>query len=540
MARANADSYLGNPRVKRDGAQQQFTKKQLQEYKKCMESAAYFARNYVKVIHLDKGLVKFDLYPYQEKMFEHFEDNRFNIVLACRQSGKSISSCAYLLWFALFRPEQNIAILANKAATAKEMLARITLMLENIPFFLQPGCKELNKSSVAFSNNSRIFASATSGSSIRGQSVNLLYLDEFAFVQDATTFYTSTYPVVTSGASTKVIITSTANGIGNQFHKIWEGALQQTNEYKPFTVNWWDVPGRDEKWKKQTIGNTSELQFQQEFENSFLGHGSTLINGDTLLKLRAEVPVYTQGPIKVYEKPEKDHNYILTVDVCQGRGQDYSTFSIIDVTEKPFKQVCTFRDNNISPLLFPDHIYKYAKIYNDALVIVEKNDAGQLVTNALYYDIEYENVFVESMTKSNGVGVTMNKKVKRIGCSNLKDLIEQGKLIVKDTDTIIELSTFEARGTSYEASDGNHDDTVMCLVIFSWYLSTPMFSNSFDIEIRDLVYREQMQVIESELVPFGIIDDGIDDNTFVADGDLWKVDTGDSKWLFGDEIDFTL
>ena len=275
MTTQNKDSYLGNPNVKRDGVAEEWDAYKIKEYKKCMNDPVYFCSKYVKVVHLDKGLVNFKLYPYQEKMFEHFRSNRFSIVLACRQSGKSISSVGYLLWFALFNPEKTIAILANKGATAREMLARVTLMLENLPFFLQPGCKALNKGSLEFSNNSRIIASATSGSSIRGMSVNLLFLDEFAFVENATEFYTSTYPVISSGKDTKVIITSTANGIGNQFEKIWTGAVQGTNEYKAFRVDWWDVPGRDEKWKQQTIANTSQLQFDQEFGNTFFGTGDT-------------------------------------------------------------------------------------------------------------------------------------------------------------------------------------------------------------------------------------------------------------------------
>ena len=281
------DTYLGNVQIKRDGVVSPFTAHEVEEYKKCMSDPSYFARTYCKVIHLDKGLVPFELYPYQEQMFEHFDDNRFSIILACRQSGKSISSVAYLLWYAVFKPEQTIAILANKGATAQEMLGRVTLMLENLPFFLQPGCKALNKRSIEFSNNSRIVSAATSGSSIRGMSVNLLYLDEFAFVEDAATFYTSTYPVIASGKNTKVIITSTANGIGNMYHRLWEGAVQGVNEYRPFRVDWWDVPGRDEAWKEQTISNTSKLQFDQEFGNTFFGTCVTLIDGSTLMELRA-------------------------------------------------------------------------------------------------------------------------------------------------------------------------------------------------------------------------------------------------------------
>jgi hypothetical protein len=523
----NATGYLGNPNVKRDGVIQNWTQDQLNEYAKCMRDPSYFARNHLKVIHLDKGLVPFDLYPYQEKMFDHFNDNRFSIVLACRQSGKSISSVGYLLWYALFHPEKTIAILANKGSTAREMLSRITLMLENLPFFLQPGCKALNKGSIEFSNNSRIIAAATSGSSIRGMSVNLLFLDEFAFVENASEFYTSTYPVVSSGKSSRVIITSTANGIGNVYHKLWEGAVQSTNEFKPFRVDWWDVPGRDEEWKRQTISNTSELQFQQEFGNTFHGTGNTLISADILLNLKASSPIYTQNNVSVYNRPEEGHSYLMFVDVAKGRGMDYSTFNVIDVTQRPFKQVAVYRNNTISPLLFPDIIYKYAKTYNEAYVVIESNDQGSLVCNGLYYDLEYENVFVESMVKANAIGVTMNKKVKRIGCSTIKDLVEEHKLTIVDTQTIIEMSTFIAKGSSYEASDGNHDDLMMNLVLFGWYTTTPFFAESTDIDIKNLMYAEQVRQMEDDLPPVGIIDDGREPEYEVQGGDVWTSHTTD-------------
>ena len=522
------DSYLGNPNVKRDGVEHNFTEKELQEYIKCMNDPAYFARTYLKVVHLDKGLVNFDLYPYQEKMFDHFNENRFSIVLACRQSGKSISSVGYILWYAIFKPEQTIAVLANKGATAREMLSRVTLMLENLPFFLQPGCKALNKGSIEFSNNSRIVAAATSGSSIRGMSVNLLFLDEFAFVENAAEFYTSTYPVVSSGTTSRVIITSTANGLGNIYHKLWEGAVQGTNEYKPFRVDWWDVPGRDEEWKRQTVSNTSELQFDQEFGNNFLGTGNTLISGEVLLGLKATEPLVRQESIRTYERPQEGHDYIMTVDVAKGRGQDYSTFNVIDITQRPFKQVCVYQDNMISPLLFPDIIHKYAKTYNEAYVIIESNDQGAVVCNGLYYDWEYENMFVESSLKANALGATMTKKVKRIGCSNIKDLVEQKKLDIVDGETIIEMSTFVAKGTSYEASDNNHDDLMMNLVMFGWFAATDMFMNLTDINFKQMLYADRMQAIEDDMVPFGIIDDGYESQTEVdSTGQVWEeYDTG--------------
>ena len=512
MTTQTKESYLGNPQVKRDGVAEQWTEEKVKEYRKCMGDPAYFCRTYVKVVHLDRGLVNFNLYPYQEEMFKHFEDNRFSIVLACRQSGKSISSVGYLLWYALFHPEKTIAVLANKGATAREMLARVTLMLENLPFFLQPGCKALNKGSIEFSNNSRIIAAATSGSSIRGMSVNLLFLDEFAFVDNATEFYTSTYPVVSSGKDTKVIITSTANGIGNQFEKIWTGAVQGTNEYKPFRVDWWDVPGRDEKWKEETISNTSQLQFDQEFGNTFFGTGDTLINAETLMSLRA-IPYkeqYEGGNILIYNQPIREHEYVMTVDVSKGRGQDYSTFNVIDISERPFKQVAVYRNNTISPLLFPNIIYKYATLYNEAWVVVESNDQGTVVCNGLYYDLEYENLHTTSATKANALGIEMNRKVKRLGCSAIKDIIETGKLDIYDEQTILEISTFIGKGQSYEASDGNHDDLMMNLVMFGYFVSTQFFADMTDINLKQMMFEDRMQAIQDDIVPFGFIDDGSD------------------------------
>ena len=526
------ESYLGNPNVKRDGVLQKWTPDLLKEYKKCMINPIHFAEEYVKVIALDSGLVPFHLYPYQKQMFKHFEENRFNVVLACRQSGKSISACAYLLWYALFNPEKTIAILANKGATAREMLSRITLMLENIPFFLQPGSKALNKGSLEFSNNSRIIAAATSGSSIRGMSVNLVYLDEFAFVERAAEFYTSTYPVVSAGKDTKVIITSTANGIGNQFHKIWEGAVQNVNEFQSFRVDWWDVPGRDEDWKKQTISNTSQLQFDQEFGNTFFGTGDTLINAETLMGFRAcrYKKLLEGGHLKIYEEPNKKKDYIMTVDVSKGRGQDYSTFNLIDISVRPFRQVAVYRNNTISPILFPNIIYKYAKVYNDAYVVIESNDQGSVVCNGLYHDLEYENVHVESSVKANAIGIEITRKSKRLGCSAIKDILENNKLKIVDEQTILEISTFEARGQSYEASDGNHDDLMMNLVMFGYFVSTQYFADMTDINLKDMLFKQKMKEIEDDVVPFGFIDDGTEAiNAIEREQDPWAIREEDTQ-----------
>ena len=520
----NEFGYLGNPNVKRDGVETSFTKEEILEYKKCLEDPSYFARKYVKIISLDEGLVPFNLYEYQEKMFKHFNDNRFSIVLACRQSGKSISSVVYLLWYACFHPEKTIAILANKGAIAREMLARITLALENLPYFLQPGCKALNKGSIEFSNNSKIVANATSASSIRGLSVNLLFLDEFAFVDNDAQFYTSTYPVVTAGKDTQIIICSTANGIGNVYHKLWEGAVQNTNEFKPFRVDWWDVPGRDDSWKETTISNTSKLQFEQEFGNTFHGRGNTLISADALLSQQSKEPEFVNEKTLIYKNPEEGHEYIMTVDVSKGRNQDYSTFTIIDVSTKPFEQVAVFRDNNISPMILPDIIYKYAKTYNDAYVVVESNDQGAVVCNGLYYDLEYENVFVESSIKANAIGVTMTRRVKRIGCSGIKDLIEQNKLTIHDAQTIVEMSTFVSRGSSFQAIAPNHDDLMMNLVLFAWFTTTDVFQSLTNIDMKNMLYHERLKEIQDDMLPFGFTtDENVNANKYIKDedGNIW-------------------
>jgi hypothetical protein len=478
---------------------------ELIEFDKCKNDPSYFAEKYCKVTHVDYGLVDFNLYPYQKNMMNHFNKHRFNIVLACRQSGKSISSVVYILWYAIFHSDKLVAVLANKGSTAREMLMRITLAFENLPFFLQPGAKALNKGSIEFSNGSRIEAHSTSSSSIRGKTVALLYLDEFAFVERDKQFYTSTYPVITSGKQTKVIITSTANGIGNQFYKIWEGAMQKTNAYNPFRVDWWDVPGRDEKWKEETISNTSAEQFEQEFGNSFLGASSTLIDGQALLSMRAQNPIVDHANTKIYAEPAEDRAYIMTVDVAKGRGQDFSTFSIFDVTTKPYKQVATFRDSLISPLIFPDIIYRMARKYNDSYIIVESNDAGQLVFKSIYYDYEYPHMFMGVVKNGRSMGLEMNKKTKRIGCSHLKDLIESRTLEIIDLETISELSLFEAHGDSWAARQGSHDDMVMGLVSFAWFASTPQFNDITQDSLKSIMGAERERLIDGSVPHFGVI-----------------------------------
>lgn len=506
-----AFGYLGNPQIKRDNVEMSYTEEQFKEYIRCSKDPIYFIENYVKVIHPDKGLVPMVLYDYQKEMVRNYHTNRFNITLASRQSGKTTALVGWFLWRANFHGDLTIGILANKGAIAREILARITTGIENLPFYLQNGCRTVNKGSLLFANNSRILAASTSSSSIRGFSCTDLYIDEFAFVNRAEEFYTSTYPVITAGQETRVIITSTANGMNNMFYKLYQGAVNHSNNFVATRVDWWQVPGRDEKWKEDTIANTSERQFAQEFGNDFFGSSKTLIDGKVLMGLLPEKPktiTYNEA-FRVYEEPQPERNYALCLDPSKGRGQDYSAFCVIDYTNvKEMRQVATFYDNKYSPLLLPDLVHKTAKAYNNATVFVETNEGyGLLIAKELQYELEYDNTFNESAIKQSGLGLTMSKKVKRLGCSHLKDLIEQGNLHIVDENTITEITNFVEDGNSYAASEGNHDDLVMCLVIFAWAISTDVLQED---HIKGWLF-ENDQAIEEDIPFAGFFDPNEED-----------------------------
>lgn len=536
------DFYLGNSSVRRSGSQPtQWTIELATEYERCKNDVTYFCSKYVKIINLDRGLINFEPYSYQDQMWKQFLEDRFNIVLACRQSGKTQAVVGFLLHYAIFNANQFIAIVAHEAGQAREILARITLALENLPFFLQPGCKALNKGSIQFDHNTKIYAYASNSGSLRGKSVNLLYIDEFAFVTDASKFMEATYPIITSGKTSRVIITSTANGVGNEFHRIWLGSVQKSNTYKHFRVDWWDVPGRDEAWKAETIANTSKEQFEQEFGNEFKGVGNTLIAPEILLSFVSDTPIWTgDGGVRVYEQPVKGRIYVMTVDVCKGRGKDFSTFTIFDVTEMPYRQCAVYANSLISPMYFPDLLFKWAKLYNECMAVIESNDEGASVARGLHYTLEYENVFVESFIKASGIGVFVDKKVKRIGCSRIKDVIETKKMWIRDSDTILELTNFGRKGESYEALNADvHDDLVQNLWLFGWFVGTEMFSELVgDIDLKHKMFEERIRQIE-ESVPFvgvfssvsydaqsdlrsrGYLPPGFDDDQIVDIEDMW-------------------
>ena len=535
------EQYLGNPNLKKGHTPSRFSKKQIQEVLKCMDDPKYFISNYLKIVTIDKGLVPFEMYPFQEKMVDTFHDNRFTICKLPRQSGKSTIIVSYLLHYVLFNDNVNVAILANKSSTARDLLGRLQLAYEHLPKWMQQGVLNWNKGSIELENGSKIVAASTSSSAVRGSTFNIIFLDEFAYVPNniAEEFFSSVYPTISSGQSSKVMIVSTPHGM-NMFYKMWMDAVNKKNDYVPTEVHWSEVPGRDEEWKEQTIRNTSIEQFQTEFECEFLGSVDTLINPTKIKAMAVVDPRRSPMGLDVYEMPKNNHIYTCTVDVSRGLSNDYSAFCIIDVTQAPYKVVAKYRNNDIKPIVFPSIIQKVATHYNKAFVLIEINDLGQQVADAMQFELEYDNMMMVTQRgrsgqvlgggfsgRCNQLGLRMTKGTKKIGTSNMKSLIEGNKLIINDFDIIAELSTFISRGKSFEAEQGATDDLVMCLVIFSWLANQRYFKELTNVDVRGQMFTDQQNAIEADMAPFGFIDNGLDDpegqdGYFVDAGEVWR------------------
>ena len=531
-----SDVYLGNPLLKKANTPIEFTPEQVEEFIKCKQDPVYFTKKYVKIVTLDAGLQPFLPYNFQEKLINNFHGNRFNICKMPRQTGKSTTVVSFLLHYAVFNASVNIGILANKAATARELLGRLQTAYENLPKWMQQGIIAWNRGSLELENGSKILASSTSASAVRGMSFNILFLDEFAFVPNhiADSFFASVYPTITSGKNTKVIIVSTPHGM-NHFYRMWHDAEKGKNEYIPTDVHWSEVPGRDSAWKEQTIANTSEQQFKVEFECEFLGSVDTLIAPSKLRSMVYASPVKQNAGLDIHEPPKENHDYIMTVDVARGVGADYSAFVCVDITEFPHRIVAKYRNNDIKPMLFPNIIYEVAKNYNSAFILCEVNDIGDQVASILQYDLEYQNLLMCSMRgragqvvgqgfsgKKTQLGVKMSKTVKKVGSLNLKTMIEEDKLLFNDYEIISELTTFISKHNSFEAEEGCNDDLAMCLVIYAWLVAQDYFKELTDQDVRKRLYEEQKNQIEQDMAPFGFMDDGMGDDSFTDDdGDRW-------------------
>ena len=543
-----AEHYLGNPNLKAKGVNVDFTTEQVGEYLKCQQDPIYFIKKYVKIIHLDRGLINFELYDFQENIVNTIHENRFVICKLPRQSGKSTTTIAYLLHYVLFNPEVSVAILANKQATARELLHRLQLAYEHLPKWLQQGVEQWNKGSIELENGSRILASATSSSAIRGSSFNLIFLDEFAFVphEVADEFFSSVYPTITSGKTTKVLMVSTPHGM-NLFYKFWTDAVNGRSSYVPIEIHWSQVPGRDEKWKEETIANTSEQQFRTEFECDFVGSVNTLIESKKLKELTYKEYVFRNDEgFDVLVEPEEDHTYVMCVDVSRGQGLDYHAFTVVDITAMPYQIVAKFRNNVMSPLVYPNAIYAAAMQYNKAHILVELNDIGGQVADVLHHELEYDHLLVTTVRGRKGqtldggfgsgqsqYGIRTTEAVKRVGCSLLKSMIEEDKLIVEDFDIIKEFVSFISKKKSYQAETGHHDDLVMTLVLFGWLTTQTYFKELTNLDIRKDLYEDKMKQIEDDMTPFGFIEDGLSsqETTYIdSSGQRWDVDT-ESGWI---------
>jgi len=544
------EHYLGNPLLKKSNVPVEWTKEQILEYQKCMEDPLHFIQSYIRIVSLDEGLVPFTMFPFQKDMVGTIHSNRFTICRMPRQSGKSTTMVSYILHYVLFNPSMNVAILANKASTARDILGRLQLAYENLPKWLQQGVMSWNKGSLELENGSKIVASSTSSSAVRGGSFNMIFLDEFAFVPTnvASDFFSSVYPTISSGKSTKVIIVSTPNGM-NLFYKLWTDAENKRNSYNIIDVHWSEVPGRDDKWREETIANTSEEQFQREFECEFLGSSNTLIHPSKIKTMAFQNPIESNAGLDMYERPKPQNTYVMIADVSRGTNNDYSAFIVFDVSTVPYRICAKYRDNEIKPMLFPNIIHDVAKAYNQAYVMVEVNDIGEQVASALQFDLEYENLIMASMRGRAGqvvgggfsggkaqLGVRTTKAVKKMGCSNIKQIIETDKLIINDYNLINEWSTFILKGQSYEAEEGHCDDLAMCCVLFGWLVQQTYFKELTDDDIRARMYAEQQGQLEQDMAPFGFMDNGIDDphgETVIDEyGQRWSpvVRSYDTSW----------
>ena len=529
-------SYHGNPNLKPVGYKHEWTSAQVAEYKKCMDDPIHFIENYCQIVTLDKGLQPFKLYDCQKLKVEFILNNRRCILMEGRQQGKTVTAAACILYYTIFQDSKTVAIMANKSNAAREVLARYQIMYENLPIWMQQGVKTWNKGDVDLENGSRVFTAATTASGIRGKSVNWLYIDEAAIIPNnvAEQFFTSVYPTISAGETTKILLTSTPLGY-NHFWKFWNDSVEKRNGFENMFIHYSEIPGRDEEWADQQLQLLGELKFNQEVLCEFLGSSNTLINGKTLGSLSATTTIYEKDGLDIYEEPKKDKYYVLTADVARGIGGDYSAFVVVDVTEMPYRVVAKYRHNKMSPLLYPNIITKVAEDYNSAFVLVESNDIGQQVLDIMHQENEYENLFTTvtengrqyitpGFGKSARLGVTTSKAVKRQGCFSFKSLLEAKKLLLFDADIIQELSTFIEKGGTYQADEGYHDDLVMCLVLFGWVTTNTFFTDLTNVNVREGIYNSEMRAIDNDLTPFGYIDDGQEQAIEVMGGDVWLFD----------------
>lgn len=512
----SSTAYQGNINLKRKNIVEEYTEEQIREIIRCKSDPLYFIKNYIYIINLDEGLVKFGLYEYQERFVKMLHNEKRIIARLGRQSGKTTTFAAYMCHYIIFNENKTAAILGNKDKTAREILHRVKIMFENLPMWLKPGVLEWNKSSVEFENGSRIVTAATSSSAIRGMSINFLALDEFAFIQPGVfeDFIQSVYPTISSSKDAKVLMVSTPWGL-NHFYKFWKEAEDGKNGYAHFSITWDEVPGRDAAWRDKMISEIGLERFRQEFEAEFLGSSNTLIDVSKLRNMVYEDPISLQmfNKFLIYDNPDKTHQYVMICDVAEGVGGDFSTIQVVDVTEIPWRQVATYSDNLVKTNLFASVINNIGKAYNNALCIVENNSIGESVLNALNFDHEYENLLFHNKK----FGIRMTKGSKQNGCGHLKTFIETDKLIIRDLPTIEQLSYFERqKNGSFSAIKSKHDDLITPLILFAVFMCNEHLVDAWigREDILNTIYSKAMEEIEENLLPVGFFPSSMDREDF--------------------------
>lgn len=494
--------YNGKPTLRGEGESYEFTQERLEEYFRCAEDILYFASEYFYIVSIDKGKHKIQLFEYQKKALKIFTSTEYDgkpnvIVLMPRQMGKTTMSTVFLLHFMLFNKDKTIAILANKETAAIEVLRRIKEAYQMLPLWMQQGVRKWNEKSLELENGMRLIAATTSSDSISGETVSLLYLDEFAKVKPhvAEEFITATLPVVSSGKTSKVIIVSTPLGM-NHFHSYWVNANrtdQFANNFYPVKVNWWDHPERDDEWKTKVLMsmNNDMNKFNQEYGCRFLGSSSTLIDPDVLERTVPDMPIDNKwsGALKIYEHPQPNAFYVLGIDTGKGTGRDYSVCQVLKIEhEKSIKQVAVYRNDTISPHDYAQVCIGISRYYNNAQMMVENNGIGESLCSTMWYEYECEDII---NLDSKGLGVNSNVKTKLQANLLLKRYVDEQYLKIVDKDTLEELSKYvEVRPNVFQGeTKGTHDDCVTSLLWGLYFISTDYFdANNVDVKTLDEQY----------------------------------------------------
>lgn len=509
--------YNAFPNLKRANIKIKWTKEMVQEWKKCRDDIVYFAETYCAITHIDYGTIKVQLRDYQRDMLEIMHKKRMTVCNLSRQLGKTTVVAIFLAHFVCFNKDKAVGILAHKGSMSAEVLDRTKQAIELLPDFLQPGISEWNKGNITLDNGSTIGAYASSPDAVRGNSFAMIYIDECAFIPNFVDAWLAIQPVISSGRRSKIIITTTPNGL-NHFYDIWTAAIEKKSGFEPYTAIWNSVKERlynDEdifddgwQWSKQTISASTLEQFNQEHGAQFQGTSGTLISGMKLAIMNWIEVMPENGYFYRYKKPDPERKYIASLDCSEGRGQDYHALHIIDVTDEKWEQVAVLHSNEISHMILPDIVYKYLMEYNEAPVYIELNSTGVSVAKSLYMDLEYENVICDSMVD---LGMKQTRRTKPVGCSTLKDLIEKDKLKINHKPTILEFRTFSQNKLSWAAEDGFHDDLVMSLVIFAWLTTQQKFADYVDKEdlrLASEVFGRELEDMNDDYAPVVFVDSG--------------------------------